>query len=231
MLDVIWEDPHGLAVAKPAGLLTHPGGSGDDEPTLEAMVRRYLRPDDPGSVYLGTVHRLDRPVSGVILFAKTPKAAQRWAAQFARRSVRKEYWAIVDPGINPDKRLVAVWDDWLAAPDRTGRARVLPNEGAGLVRAITGVEPGDPDRFALPTPLTWLRLLPNTGRTHQLRAQASAHGAPIVGDTTYGSQIPFDSGIALHARTLLIEHPVRRTALTITAHLPTSWSRWSATLE
>src|SRR3982751_2969190 len=93
-LRILFEDSHCLAVAKPAGVLTQRGASG--EPTLEAEVRRHLRPDDPASAYVGTVHRLDRPVSGVILWAKTPKAARRWAEQFARREVRKEYWAIVE---------------------------------------------------------------------------------------------------------------------------------------
>ena len=97
-----------------------------------------------------------------------------------------------------------------------------------MVRAISRVEPGGRDRFALPVPLAWLKLHPTTGRTHQLRAQAAAHGAPIVGDATYGSAVPFGSGIALHARTLVVEHPIRRTALTITAHLPTSWSPWTS---
>ena len=93
-LVVLFEDPHCLAVVKPAGLLTQ--GTAAGEPTLEAEVRRYLNPGAPGAPYLGTVHRLDRPVSGVVVWAKTPKAARRLAGQFARRTARKEYWAIVE---------------------------------------------------------------------------------------------------------------------------------------
>ena len=226
MLDILWEDPHGLAINKPAGLLTHPGGGARDEPTLEALIRRYLRPDDPGSVYLGTVHRLDRPVSGVNLWAKTPKAAQRWGDQFARRLARKEYWAIVagpPVGLNDDPDR---WDDWLTPPDRSGRAGVAGEGTPGAVRAVTRVEVTDARPVAGDTTFAWLKLYPETGRTHQLRAQAAARGRPIVGDLTYGSTVPFDSGISLHARSLTIEHPIRRIPITLTARPPGTWGRW-----
>src|SRR4051812_47677741 len=93
-LTILFEDAHCLATVKPGGELTQ--GTSAGGPTLEARVRRYLNPRDPASVYLGTVHRLDRPVSGVILWAKTLKAARRLAGQFAARQARKEYWAIVE---------------------------------------------------------------------------------------------------------------------------------------
>src|SRR4051812_22543712 len=93
-LVVLYEDAHLLAVAKPAGVLTQ--GTTRGEPTLEAAVRRHVCPSDPASAYVGTVHRLDRPVSGVMLWAKTPKAARRLSEQFAGREARKHYWAIVE---------------------------------------------------------------------------------------------------------------------------------------
>ncbi len=134
-LAVLWEDPHGLAVAKPAGLLTQ-GPVGGEE-TLEDLVRHHLRPDDPASVYLGTVHRLDRPVSGVVLWAKTPKAARRWAEQFARRAARKEYWAIVEVKGDLERfATLGTWDDRLSPPDETGRARI---EGSGAVEGVDAV--------------------------------------------------------------------------------------------
>src|SRR5215217_432331 len=108
-LSLLFEDAHCLAVAKPAGLLTQgrPGG----EPTLEDAVRRHLDPGDPWSAYLGTVHRLDRPVSGVVLWAKTPRSARRLAAGFAAREAVKEYWAIVEEAA-AGPALEGTWDDW-----------------------------------------------------------------------------------------------------------------------
>ncbi len=226
VLDLIWEDAHGLAVNKPAGLLTHPARSSSDEITLEALVRHHLRPDDPGSVYLGTVHRLDRPVSGVVLWAKTPKAAHRWAEQFAHRRTHKEYWAILQSGPTaaPDR-----WDDWLTSPDRSGQARVASAEAAGSVHALTRVAVGDPAQLIATGSFAWFKLFPETGRTHQLRAQAASRGMPVVGDLTYGATSMFESGIALHARTLTVEHPARHELMTISADLPPAWLGWLRT--
>ena len=219
---VLWEDPHGLAVAKPPGMLTQgpPGGP----ITVEGWVRSHLRPDDPASVYLGTVHRLDRPVSGVILWAKTPKAARRWADQFARREVRKEYWAIVEG--NEDRAgEVDVWDDWIGRPDAAGRAPVSQSETPGYLRATTryAVDRGR----GLPEGLTWMIFRPETGRTHQLRAQAASRGMPILGDATYGAKRPFGEGIALHSRSLSVLHPATLARIEFEASLPPSWSNWA----
>jgi 23S rRNA pseudouridine1911/1915/1917 synthase len=220
-LSVLWEDPHGLAVNKPAGWLTQ--GPADGEDTVETLVRRHLRPDDPASVYVGTVHRLDRPVSGVILWAKNPRAARRWSEQFAGRQAHKEYWAIVEQTA-PELEARGVWDDWLTRPDAQGRARVVEPASSGSVRALTRFEVGD--RSRIPSGFAWLKLRPETGRTHQLRAQSSTRVGSILGDSTYGSRQAFPSGIALHARSLTIEHPVRRQTITIEAPLPESWTSW-----
>ena len=233
-LDILWEDPHGIAVNKPAGLLTHPGTAGSADPALDGRIRRYLRPEAPAEVYLGTVHRLDRPVSGVILWAKTSKAARRWAEQFALRQAQKTYWAIISvPAGTGDLTTnvrTEIWTDWLTSPDREGRAQVVPAGTRGAVEAITEVEWGpaatmvgrDHPRYR------WLQLHPRTGRTHQLRAQTAARGGPILGDSTYGSAVPFGQGIALHARRLRIHHPIRHEPLTIEAGPPTAWDAWTA---
>src|SRR5262245_64047846 len=117
-LAILHEDEHCLAVDKPAGMLTQ--GTRAGELSLEMAVRHYLAPDAPASVYVGTVHRLDRPVSGVVLWAKTPKAARRLSQQFAHRRARKQYWAIV-AGRPPVAE--GVWEDWLCLDD-TGLGRV-----------------------------------------------------------------------------------------------------------
>jgi 23S rRNA pseudouridine1911/1915/1917 synthase len=224
-LAVLWEDPHGLAVAKPAGLLTQ--GPKGGEVTLEVLVRQHLRPDDPASVYLGTVHRLDRPVSGVVLWAKTPKAARRWAEQFANRLARKEYWAIVEVQADSSRlEPSGTWDDRLAPPDTLGRARVVEPGGPGSAHALTRFEVGESK--VMPECTAWLKLRPETGRTHQLRAQAAARGLPIVGDVTYGAARSFPSGIALHARSLIVEHPISRRTIVVEAPQPSSWSGWLA---
>lgn len=225
-LVVLWEDPHGLAVAKPAGLLTQPSGSFGAEDTLEARVRRHLCPGDPASVYLGTVHRLDRPVSGVVLWAKHPRAARRWSGQFAGRLALKEYWAIVapaGPGAAPLGRSGS-WQDRIGRPDAAGRAPIF-----GADADVAGSSPAS-TRFEVvqgpigPEGEVRVKLWPETGRTHQLRAQAAARGWPIVGDSTYGSDRGFSPGIALHARSLVVEHPASRRPLRFEADLPGSWS-------
>ncbi len=216
-LAILWDDPHVLGVVKPAGLLTQgvPGG----EPTLEGAVRRHLRPDDPGSVYLGTVHRLDRAVSGVIVWAKTPKAATRLAGQFARGEARKVYWAVAEGGpLAREER----WDDHLGPVDASGAARVVAEGTPGARRAITHIRPIDGAR--VPEGLAFLGLEPETGRTHQLRAQAASRGRPIVGDARYGSARPFPAGIALHARRLGFVHPATRVEVNLTAPTPRAWA-------
>ena len=220
-LVVLFEDEHCLVVAKPAGLLTQARGKPiPGELTLEAAVRRYLHPDAPETVYLGTVHRLDRPVSGVVVWAKSRRAARRLSNQFAGRMARKEYWAIV-AGDASHLADVGLWDDWLTAPERTGAVRLVAPNTPAARQAITGYRKGA--RARLPDGMHWLILRPETGRTHQLRAQAAARGLPIVGDAVYGSETTFPEGIALHARSLSVLHPILRTPATWVTPVPLAW--------
>ncbi|MFO0956656.1 MAG: RluA family pseudouridine synthase [Isosphaeraceae bacterium] len=215
---VLYEDAHCLAVAKPAGLATQ-GRSG---PTLESAIRAYLSPEDPGGIFLGTVHRLDRPVSGAMLWAKTPKAARRLATQFAERSANKLYWALVQGRPLQDSGL---WEDWLYEED-TGVGRVqicrpgTPRSRLARTRfAIVPLTPG----VALPTGVTWLAFRPETGRTHQLRVQSSGRGMPVLGDRSYGSTDQFDDGIALHSRSIELDHPITGRPLMVEAAPPHAW--------
>jgi 23S rRNA pseudouridine1911/1915/1917 synthase len=225
-LTILFEDAHCLAIAKRAGELTQGTASGD--PTVEEAVRGYLGAGGGGPAYLGTVHRLDRPVSGVLLWAKTPKAARRLAAQFAAREVSKEYWAVVE-GDAPAPGARGTWDDRLTAADASGLVRVAADPHArGARRATTGFRAEAAPR--LPEGLTWLRLWPETGRTHQLRVQAAHRGHPIVGDSAYGSTRPFAGGIALHARSLRVRHPTRNSPLHLVAPVPDAWEEQGITL-
>ncbi len=220
---VLFEDNHCLAVAKPAPLLTQgvPAGL----PTLEGWAKDYLRAKyaKPGNVYLGVPHRLDRPVSGVVLFARNSKAAARLAEQFQRHQVTKVYWALVDGDVDPAE---GVWQDFLRKLPEEARAEVAPPAAPGAKRAETHyrvVRPADGG--------TLLDLRPATGRMHQLRVQAAARGHPVRGDELYGSrtafgppaELPRDRVIALHARALTFLHPIRYEPITVTAPLPDYW--------
>lgn len=219
---VLYEDAHLLAVNKPAPLLTQaPPGI----PCLEALVKAYLKVKyaKPAGVYLGVPHRLDRPVSGVIVFARNTKAAQRVHRQFEGRTPRKTYWAVVSGVPSPAE---TTWEDWVRkVPDESRLERVTADEPGGKLAtlgcAVRGEVPGG----------SVLELSPLTGRMHQLRAQCGWRGHPVWGDDAYGSavafgppaELPRDRVIALHARQLVIEHPFTKQPLTFVAPVPGYW--------
>ena len=224
-LAVLYEDNHCLALAKPAPLLTQaPPGV----PSLEAMARAYLKEKyhKSGNVYLGIPHRLDRPVSGVVLFARSSKAAARLAEQFHNRQIRKVYWALVDGDVTPAE---GVWEDWLLKIKDEARSLCVAAETPGARQAVLAyhclrrVDGG-----------TLLEIEPHTGRMHQIRVQAASRGWPVRGDVLYGSALPFgpfppeglprDRVIALHARSLTFLHPIRYEPITVTAPLPEYWA-------
>ena len=214
-LEVLFEDNHCLAVCKPAGLLTQGDRTGD--PTLLAAAAAYLRQrySKPGRVFVGVVHRLDRPVSGVVLFARTSKAAARLAAQFRDGSVGKRYWALVEKAPSP---AVGTLEHLLAKDPKTNRTRVVPTGRAGARRArlryrVLARHPGG----------TLVEVEPESGRSHQIRVQLAAAGAVIVGDVRYGSQRRLGSMLALHAARLEFEHPTRRERIVVEAPLPPAW--------
>ena len=238
-LEILCEDGPVLAVNKPAGLLTL--GAKPGVPTLERQVRQFLKEKfhKPGNVYLGIPHRLDRPVSGVVVFARNSKCAARLAEQFRERQVRKVYWALVEKVPDPPEGELV---DWLRkAPDQA-RVEIVSAETPGAREAcLTYRVLHEHSTFAplLAPPcdggegmrtLVEIELL--TGRTHQIRVQFAGHGCPIVGDVQYGATTrlvappasdPRDEPIALHARSLTILHPIRYDSLTITAPLPANW--------
>jgi 23S rRNA pseudouridine1911/1915/1917 synthase len=213
MVPILHEDNHLIAVAKPAGLLCQADITGD--PDLLEMVRGYIREtyQKPGNVYLGLLHRIDRPVSGVVIFAKTSKAAERMSKMFQGREIRKVYHAVtVKPPQPPSGRLV----HFLSQSEGTKiimHASSNPEKGkkSSLVYETIGVR----DQMAL------LKVELETGRKHQIRVQLSALGSPIVGDLKYGAPSPLeDQSIALHAHSLEFEHPVNRQMIRIQAPHP-----------
>jgi 23S rRNA pseudouridine1911/1915/1917 synthase len=222
-LHVLYEDNHCLAVSKPAGLLTQGVPSGIA--TLEAEVKAYLkeRYQKPGNVYLGIPHRLDRPVSGAVVFARNTKAAQRLAEQFQQRRVTKIYWAIVEGDVPHEE---GTWEDWLLKIQEEARSVCASPETDGVRRAVLRYR-----RLNAISGLTSLEVQPETGRMHQIRVQAAARGWPVLGDQLYGakqsfgppSEIPRDRIIALHARSLTFLHPIRYEPVTVTAPLPEAW--------
>jgi 23S rRNA pseudouridine1911/1915/1917 synthase len=229
MLDVLYEDNHLLAVNKPAMLPTM--GVSEDRPSLLAAAKDYLRRKytKPGNVYLGIVSRLDAPVTGVVLMARTSKAAARLAKQFRDRDVEKIYWAIVEGELDPPTGQLV---DFLRKDERHRRMHVTIADALGAQRAELDYRVLVDQSFAPRPPggarPTLLEVRPRTGRKHQIRVQLAQAGSPIVGDRKYGSRRAFSKGIALHARRLVVEHPVRKVSVTIDAPLPASWQPFLA---
>jgi 23S rRNA pseudouridine1911/1915/1917 synthase len=235
-LEILFEDNHLLAVNKPAGLLSQ--GDRTGEPSLVDVATHYLkdRYAKPGNVYVGLLHRLDRPASGVMLLAKTSKAALRLSEQFRAGTIAKIYWAIVTGSPQDDD---GTWTDVLAKDSQTNRSGVRKpdaplgdsgkkgdahhsSRGAGKDASVDFRVLERWKRFSR------LELRPLTGRSHQLRVQLASRGLPILGDIKYGAKqrlIALDgrTRIALHARQITFTHPTLREPITVLAPVHGDW--------
>ncbi|MEY2745297.1 MAG: Ribosomal large subunit pseudouridine synthase [Planctomycetota bacterium] len=211
-LEVLHEDNHVLAVHKPAGMPAVPDDSGDESLLERAKAWIAERHQKPGAVFLGVVHRLDRPVSGVLVFARTSKGAARLSESFRARAARKVYHAVVEGEHAPGEFEL---EQWLWKDEARNLVLVASAGRAGAQRALTRVAV-----LAARGGRSLVRLEPATGRPHQLRVACAARLAPILGDLKYGARAPLaDACIALHASFLRLPHPTRAESLDL-ARLP-----------
>ncbi len=206
-LRVLYADNHLLVVDKPAGLPSVPDDSGD--PSAFDLAKAWIAREyqKPGAVYLGVVQRLDRPVSGVLCFARTSKAAARLTAALGARAVSKRYLALAEGWSGPARCEVV---HYLVKDASANRVQWHGREVPGSKRAETRIECLD-----VREGIALVALEPVTGRPHQLRAALASLGHPILGDLKYGARASLPGArIALHAERLVLEHPTRRTPLT-----------------
>lgn len=213
-MKILYEDNHIIIANKDAGEITQGDKTGDI--TLPDMIKEYLRKkyNKPGNVFLGVVHRLDRPVSGVVLFARTSKALSRLGPIFAgHEHVEKIYWAIVT---QPPKQEQGTLTHWLTRDERANKAKAYDHEVPNSKKAILDYKLiGRSDRYFL------LEVHLHTGRHHQIRCQLAKIGCTIRGDLKYGApRSNPDGSISLHARRLVITHPVTRKSIDVTAPVP-----------
>lgn len=213
MLEVLYEDNHIIAVNKKAGDLVQGDKTGDKP--LGEFVKAYLREkyNKPGNIFCGVIHRLDRPVSGLVIFAKTSKALARMNALFREKTIQKTYWAIVEnPPLKSEDRL----EHYLIKNQEKNKSRAFLKPYEGALNSVLDYKIQKKlDRYTL------LQVKPITGRHHQIRVQLSTIGCIIKGDLKYGAKRSNkDASISLHAREINFIHPVKNQAITITAPAP-----------
>ena len=212
-LAILYEDNHLIVVNKKVGDIVQGDRTGDMP--LSELVKQYIKKkyDKPGKVFLGVVHRLDRPTSGAIIFARTSKALERLNAMLRKKEIDKTYWALVQ---NKPEKLVATLQHYLKKNPRNNKSSSFSEQVQGSKKAVLHYRViKELNRYYL------LEIDLETGRHHQIRAQLSAIGCPIKGDLKYGfNRSNKDGGIHLHARQLRFVHPVSKEKLQITAGVP-----------
>ena len=212
-MQILYEDNHIIIVAKQAGEIVQGDKTGDRP--LSEMVKAYIkeRYAKPGEVFLGVVHRLDRPVSGVVVFARTSKALTRLNEMFRQSKVQKTYWALV---YNEPRQQAATLTHWLVRNEKQNKSYAYANERPGAKQAVLDYQVvGHTDRYHL------LEVHLHTGRHHQIRCQLAAIGCPIRGDLKYGApRSNPDGSISLHARSIRFEHPVSHKEIYVEAPVP-----------
>ena len=231
-LEILYREGPCLVVNKPAGLLTQaPRGIDSLEVRIKDFYRREEKKPPEAKLYLGLAHRIDRPVTGAIVFARHVRAARKLCAQFADRTVSKTYWAFVEGVVTPAE---GTWTDYLHKRHGMAQAEVVDADHPAGKEAILRYHV----RWTSPAG-TWLEIELLTGRTHQIRVQAASRGHAVLGDSQYGSTREFgpqceeirDRSIALHARHLGFRHPMTGESVEITAPLSSDWKPLALPLD
>jgi 23S rRNA pseudouridine1911/1915/1917 synthase len=211
--DILYEDNHLIVVNKRCGDLVQPDRETDDalETEIKAMIK--VRDHKPGEVFLGVVHRIDRPVSGVVLFAKTSKALVRLNEMIRSGEIHKTYWALVE---NRPEPLEGTLTHYIVRDGRTNRSRAYDKPKADGKKAVLNYR-----TVGCSTNYTLVEVELLTGRHHQIRAQLSKIGCSIKGDLKYGARRSNpDGGISLHSRKVEFIHPVKKEQISIAAPTP-----------
>ena len=214
---VLYEDNHLIVAIKPAGVLSQSDGS--NAPDMLTILKAYIKDkyQKPGEVYLGLVHRLDRPVSGVMVFARTSKAASRLSEQIRTRRVEKIYRCVVNGVLEGEGRL----DNFISKDEASNTVTVSDVEKPGFKASYL-----DYRALASKDGMTMAEVKLGTGRSHQIRAQMAHAGHPLIGDQKYGKKDNRTKDIALEAYILSFEHPVKREFITFEAPVPDTFP-WS----
>ena len=212
-LEILYEDNHLIAINKPNGILVHADETGDT--SLEQMLKEYVKEkyQKPGNVFLQSCHRLDRPVSGVLIFAKTSKGKDRMRQLFTERKVDKTYLALVNKCPDPYE---ADLENWMLKDRNKNTVEIVKGEKSGAVKARTKFRTlGKVGKYFL------VRLHPITGKSHQLRVHMRFIGSPIVGDVKYGGPSIHDPNtLLLHSSRVEFIHPIQKVPVVLIAGLP-----------
>lgn len=215
-IKVLYEDNHILMTYKPAGILSQEDATGD--PDMLTVLKNYLKTkyNKPGNVYLGLVHRLDRPVAGLMLFAKTTKAASRISEQIRNRTVEKYYRACLNGEIQPEKGTLK---GLIVKDTVTNRVRLTDN----LMDKDAKEAELDYQLISRKNSISLVEIHLKTGRTHQIRLQLSEAGFPIIGDRKYGEDRPGRGDICLESYKMAFDHPTSKERLTFVLPLNDQW--------
>lgn len=209
-MNILYEDNHLIAVEKRPGQLTQGDATGDVSLFAEVKALIKERNQKPGNVFLGLLHRLDRPVGGIVLFAKTSKGASRLSEQIREHTVEKWYEALVE-GTPPESGAVR---HWLRKDRQRNIVQAFKHEVAGSLPAELFFQRLSAGKISR------MEIHPTTGRPHQIRVAMASLGTPIVGDFKYGAKQSWQGQIALYARGLAFDHPIKKHRVTIETPAP-----------